>query len=373
MRSDRDVARCLTRREDTGRVQSQRLANHGPRVGKLLQGRGPEPARGERGVGFGAQPCPHTGCPRGTEQRPRERRRGRVVAGRDERHHLIADLGVGEVARREQELEHVARVVRRLRAMPRDLGVDDGVELRPCRANAGPPRKRERVWKLSHEGLFEVGLRGLDESVDLRGARAEGGSEQRVDHDAQHESAADREEVDDTIGRCDRLVDCGVGLVDDHRHPAVEAAPGKRRLRDASTPTVVVAVGHDHRSVADVEAQHVQPVSPEKRVRRRRVELGQVRRVADHDHPHDSCRDLERRAELRAQRIERRARIAGETAGRRDGRGDAAWSGNRHHERTLLVPWRPAHNGDWEALVGLPLTRRGSSNLRRALRCSGPR
>ena len=150
----------------------------------------------------------------------------------------------------------------------------------------GPPRERERVRELPDERAVRGRSSRARSSPSISAARAPNdGSEERVDHDGQHEPAADREEVDDTIARCDRLVDRGVGLGDDHRHPAVETAAGKRRLRDASPAAVVIAVGHDHRAVADVEAQHVEPVSPEKRVRRVGGRLGQVRRVADHDHP----------------------------------------------------------------------------------------
>ena len=129
---------------------------------------------------------------------------------------------------------------------------------------------------LADRGLLEIGLGRFDQAVDLLGAVVEPRAEERVEHDAQHEPAADREQVDDAGLRKERLVNRAISFGNDHRRPTVEPPAREAGLHGAPSSAVVVAVRHDHGAVADVEPEHIETEAPEKRVGRGAVDLRQV-------------------------------------------------------------------------------------------------
>ena len=92
------------------------------------------------------------------------------------------------------------------------------------------------------------------------------------------------EEVDHALGRRDGLVDGGVGLVDDHRHPTIETATGepgcttpRRRRWSSPSDTMIDPSPTKKRSTFSRWPQRKASLGVA-------AELGQMGRIADHDH-----------------------------------------------------------------------------------------
>ncbi len=124
-------------------------------------------------------------------------------------------------------------------------------------------------------------------------------AEEGVERDPENQVSTDGVEVDrvgdfpiadlgdDPVDRC-------VAAFDDHGHPTVEAGTRERSLYGAAATSVVGAVGHDHRSFTDDEANtdDVELVAPSEGVGLHREDLVRQCRVADDDDSHSGYPQL---------------------------------------------------------------------------------
>jgi hypothetical protein len=108
-------------------------------------------------------------------------------------------------------------------------------------------------------------------------------------------------------------------------------------LRGTAPAPVIVAVGDDHRSRPDDEAQHVEAMAPPERVGGRREKRRQVRGIADDRHRHQTAAHDERRPMLGNQRVERRARVAHQSAHRPQRGSDPARPGTLVSHAPILT------------------------------------
>ena len=175
-----------------------------------------------------------------------DRRRGRVVAGEHQGHHLVADLLVGEagavlVAGLEQQAHDVLARAVGVRAAAGDLAEDQGVELAPGGVHARPRRARP-AEHLEHvvgapEGqrLLEL-VRGIHAVARL--VRVE--AEERAHRDAQREVARPGVDVD---GLARPPVGQGeLGLVDHRLHRGGDPLAVEGGEHDPAGAVVVLAV-----------------------------------------------------------------------------------------------------------------------------------
>ena len=255
-----DVLGCQARGDDAGRVQSQRLSDD--LCGERQSAEQPFLDRfGEGGVGLASELVPHAGRCRGSPRGPCQRRRRGVVAGADQRGDLVADLRVRQLTGVHERRQQVAFVEHGIVAPVGDLLVDDRIDPASVLANTGAAGERERVRHLPDGGRLEVGLGAFEQLAELVEAGRQPTAEQGLHHHGHRHPPSVRRQIDRPViatSLGEQPSDRGIGLVDDRRHPAVQPPSGEGGEHRASSPPVVVAVGHQHRLVADDEPEHVQ-------------------------------------------------------------------------------------------------------------------
>ena len=168
------------------RAQAQRLGDHRPQIGLLA------------GVELGPQARERRGVAQKQVERPGERRRRGLVSGEQQRHQLIAKLGVAhrlavlEAGRDEHREDVVAACEVRVGAPLGDLGgkqlVDLGVARFSAASGSGPPKRRASSdAELQHwrGGLGEqVGEQRPQPRDARRVAHAEDGAQDHLERHA---------------------------------------------------------------------------------------------------------------------------------------------------------------------------------------------
>ncbi len=135
-------------------------------------------------------------------------------------------------------------------------------------------------------GCFDECLGALEQVAEFGGSTGETFTEECVERDAEDQVTPGRIEIDRPIRATpggEKLVNGGVGSLQDHRDPAVEAWAGKGSLNGAAPSLMIGTVGHDHRVFADNEADtdHVELVVPTKCVGFHREHLVEQRGATD--------------------------------------------------------------------------------------------
>ena len=177
-------------------IEPHRLGHHHARVGKVRRVRGGGRTATEHGVYLLVQPALDLRVLREQIPCPRERVRGRFVAGEEDRHRLVAHLRIAHpaavaffVARQQQHRQQIAAVIRR-RAPLVDDPVDQPVERRLCTVVPADGRQRQaledrRKRRHRHRKRLEDRRQRL---AHRPGVRVEVGAEQRFADDRQREA-----------------------------------------------------------------------------------------------------------------------------------------------------------------------------------------
>lgn len=153
---------------------------------------------------------------------------------------------------------------------------------------------------------LEVVLGALHELAESVGLVGHGGAEERPDDDLKDGGPADPVQVDLVPSLCRERVDGGVGLFDDHRDPPIEAPSAERGLDCAAAAGPVVAVGGDHRLLADDDGQGVELVVPTKVPHRAGEQAPHLGRTADDRHSSRAEAQPDDGPEVGAQLVEHR-------------------------------------------------------------------
>ncbi len=191
------------------RVEAHRLGHHGARIRQARGVRGGGVRVAEHLVELIVERALHAGVSREKVPGPREGVGRRLVAGEEQRHHLVPELLVAHalsialgVARIHEHREQVAGVVPLPLPLPRrtafiDHAIDGGVETAACTVEADGPRRREVVQQLGEreDGDAELLEHRAQRVANVLRLALDVGAEQRLAGDRECEARHLRREI----------------------------------------------------------------------------------------------------------------------------------------------------------------------------------
>jgi len=198
-------------------------------------------------------------------EHPCKRRRGGLVAGHEEREHLVQQLLVLHrlavlVTGLDQHRQHIGAPARPLPAAPRDLGQEDCREVPPIPHEAAPRREAPEV-DAQRRDEEECRCRAVGEREEPEEARpqarellsfvdSEDGAQDHVERD-RLQLAVHRERTAERPG-----VDHAAGDLPHDAPVDVDAFAVERRQQELALPEVTGAVEHEERVPAQDGAEH---------------------------------------------------------------------------------------------------------------------
>jgi hypothetical protein len=266
----------------------------GPAAQGLLHGRGEVGLRPVAGVDLGLQAGEHRRRAGQPLERPRERRRRRLVPGDEQRHELVAQLdrahlGAVLVPGGEEHREHVVA-----RGRGTGVGAALGDEVEQERVDLGlervEARPRRHAAQRGHD-LVEDRRRAhapLEDGGQLRAqgvhARARVEPEDRAEDDLERQRLEPRVQGDRGVAR--PRGDLVLGDLGDEVLQAPHPLAVERRQHEPALLEVGVLVEQDHRVAADERLEHAGALAGVQHVGRGGEHLPHLVEVADHHHGH---------------------------------------------------------------------------------------